>query len=85
MRFKDGSSLVMKRKDVPPSALSAIADANVLDIALHAEALALFDKRFREAEAAGKLTVLPPPEEGGIARSLMHRAGAALTDVGRKE
>ena len=43
--------------------------------------MALFDSRFRDLERAGKLTELPEPEEVGGVRSLMHRAGSALTDL----
>jgi hypothetical protein len=60
LKWADGSPLMFRRDDIPPGAADAIAAANWMDVALHAQGSRLFEARRAALAKEGKLQRLKP-------------------------
>jgi hypothetical protein len=66
LRYDDGSELRFKRADIPQEMLNDLAEANALDVALHATGVQLFERRRAQLAKDGLLEELRA--DGSIAR-----------------
>jgi hypothetical protein len=60
LRYNDGTSIAFRREEVPADMMYTLAEANGLDVALHAAGVKLFNARREALAAKGKLERVKP-------------------------